>query len=48
LGSLFYSGWVNPTLSLLSEHDLVRKPIPTPDQVEGKLFGIMLYRKMRT
>jgi hypothetical protein len=22
-------------------HDLIRKPVPTPDRVEGKLFGIM-------
>jgi hypothetical protein len=25
------------------EHDLFRKPVPTPDQVEGRLFGVMLY-----
>jgi hypothetical protein len=24
------------------EHDLFRKPVPTLDQVEGKLFAIML------
>jgi len=23
------------------EHDLVRKPLPVPDQVEDKPFGIM-------
>jgi len=28
--------------ALLVEHDLFRKPVPTPDQVEGGLFGIML------
>jgi hypothetical protein len=26
----------------LFEHDLVRKPVPIPDLVEDKLFGIML------
>lgn len=25
------------------EHDLFRKPVPTPHHVRGKLFGIMLY-----
>jgi hypothetical protein len=27
--------------SILLAHDLVRKPVPTPDHIEGKLFGIM-------
>ena len=27
---------------LLLEHDLFRKPVPTPDQVRGRLFRIML------
>src|SRR6185437_7662899 len=26
----------------LAEHDLFRKPVPTPYQVRGRLFGIML------
>jgi hypothetical protein len=28
---------------LCVEHDLFRKPVPTPDPVEGRLFGVMLY-----
>jgi len=27
--------------NILLAHDLVRKPVPIPDQVEDKLFGIM-------
>lgn len=30
-------------LQVLIEHDLFGKPVPTPDHVEGKLFGIMLW-----
>jgi hypothetical protein len=28
---------------LFIAHDLVRKPVPIPDQVEDRLFGIMRY-----
>jgi hypothetical protein len=33
--------------ALLIEHDLFRKPVPTPDHVGGMLFGIMLSRRAR-
>jgi hypothetical protein len=29
-------------MRLFLEHDLFRKPVPTPDQVRGGFFGIML------
>src|SRR4051794_13590495 len=32
------SGWLSSF-----EHDLIRKPAPTLDQVRGRLFGIMLW-----
>ena len=32
---------VQDDLTVLAEHDLFRKPVPTPDQVRGRLFGIM-------
>jgi hypothetical protein len=28
--------------AFLLEHDLIRKPVPIPDQAEDMLFGIML------
>jgi hypothetical protein len=31
-----------PRLNIVLEHDLIRKPVPILDQVEDKLFGIML------
>jgi hypothetical protein len=31
-----------PTAGSHFEHDLVQEPISTPDQVRGRLFGIML------
>jgi hypothetical protein len=31
-----------PRPNIVLEHDLIRKPVPIPDQVEDKLFGIML------
>jgi hypothetical protein len=33
-----------PHRTSLPAHDLVRKPVPIPDQVEDMLFGIMRYR----
>jgi hypothetical protein len=29
------------TAYIMLVHDLIRKPVPIPDQVEDKLFGIM-------
>jgi len=29
-----------PLCAILLAHELVRKPVPFPDQVEDKLFGI--------
>jgi uncharacterized protein (DUF952 family) len=36
-----------PGSSFLSEHDLFRKPVPTPDQVRGKLFRDHARRRAR-